>query len=117
MNTFINPFCAICREKLILDFYRKVRPIDRVTISMPTITVDLIDPDLFHISWFVNGTEVATSTLTLDLSTLNLEEGPHNVRIKVKDKILDYSFTGDYYDWVRKDTMLLQQEIEKQVKT
>lgn len=115
MNAFTNPFCAICREKLILELYREVRPVDNVTVSMPVITVDLIDPDLFHITWFVNETEVATSTLTLDLSTLDLATGTHNVRIKVTDKILDYSNTGEYYDWVRDETSLLKQEINKQV--
>lgn len=115
MNAFTNPFCAICREKLILDIYREVRPIDNVSISMPTITVELIDPDLFHISWFVNGTEVDESALTLDLSTLGLEEGQHDIRIKVTDKILDYSNTGENYDWVRDHTDLLQQEINEQV--
>ena len=115
MGTYTNPFCAVCREKLILDFYREVRPIDEVTVSMPEITVDLIDPELFHITWFVNETEVAASTLTLDMSTLDIPDGNHNVRIKVTDKILDYSNTGEYYDWVRKNKDLLQQEINKQV--
>lgn len=115
MNGYVNSFCAICREKLIHDFYRHVRPVDKVTVSMPIITVELIDPDLFHITWFVNETEVATSTLTLDLSTLDLATGTHNIRIKVADKILDYSNTGENYDWVRNDTTLLQQEINKKV--
>lgn len=115
MNGYVNPFCAICREKLILDFYRKVRPVDQVTVSMPTITVDLVDPELFHVSWFVNDIEVDNSSLTLDMSTLGLESGNHTVNIKVADKILDYSHTGEEFDWVRKDTNLLIQEITRVV--
>jgi len=115
MNFYKDPFCAVCREKIILDFYRKVRPVDSVIISIPVISVDLVDPDLFKIVWLVDENEVAASVLSLDLSTLGLSSGEHAVRIEVSDKILEYSYTGTYFDWVRKDTNLLKQTIIKHV--
>jgi hypothetical protein len=108
-------FCAVCREQIILEFYRKVRPVDSVKISMPVITVDLVDPDLFKIEWFVDENKVAAAVTSLNLSTLGLSSGAHTVRIEVADKILEHSYTGTYYDWVRKDTSLLKQTVIKNV--
>lgn len=108
-------FCAVCREKIILNIYTKVRPVDSVKISMPVISVELVDPDLFKIIGFVDENKVAASVLSLDLGTLGLISGEHTVRIEVSDKILKYSYTGTYFDWVRKDTSLLKKTIIKHV--
>ncbi len=113
MNRYTNPFCAVCREKIILDFYRKARPVDTVLVSLPEISVELVDPDLFNVRWYVDDDEVASSGLFIDLSTLGLSSGVHTVRILVSDKILEFSYTGAYFDWVRRDTNLLKQEIVK----
>jgi hypothetical protein len=115
MNFFKDPYCAVCREKVILDIYRKVRPVDSVRVSMPVISVDLVDPAIFNIEWFVDENKVAATVLSLDLSTLGLSNGGHTVRIEVADKILENSYKGTYYDWVRSDTSLLKQTVIKNV--
>lgn len=115
MNRYTNPFCAICREKIILDFYRKVRPVDTVLINIPEMSLELVDPDLYDVSWYIDNERVATDVLSVDISTLGLSSGEHSVKIVVTDKILKYSYTGTYFDWVRRDTQLLRQEIFKQL--
>jgi len=72
-----------------------------VIISIPLISITLVDPDLFDIKWFVDENEVAFSVLFIDLSSLGLSSGEHTAKITVNDKILDDSNTGGYYDWVR----------------
>lgn len=113
MNGYVNPFCAICREKIIHEFYKEVRPIDTLIVEMPLAKLELVDPDLFHIRWYIND-EILQDTLSaLDLSNIELPAGEHTLKVVVSDMILDYSETGSYYDWVRRDTMLLTQEIER----
>ena len=113
MNRYTNPFCAVCREKIILDIYRKIRPVDSLHIDIPEVSLQLIDPDLFNVIWYVDDVQVASGILSLDLDTLGLEQGEHSLRVVVSDKILEYSNTGTYFDWVRRDTQLLKQEITK----
>lgn len=115
MNAFTNPFCAVCREKIILDFYKAVRPVDTLIVSLSTVTVQLIDPDLFDIKWYVDDNLVASSGLSIDLNELGITSGEHVVKVLVSDKILNYSYTGLALDWVRKDLELLKQEVNRKV--
>ena len=110
MNGYVNPFCAVCREKIILDFYRRVNPIDSVAVSMPYISVIVIDTSLYRTTWNVDNSLVQFTGFSLDLNKLKLGKGEHKVKISVADKILDYSFSSGYYDWVRKSQDLLKQD-------
>jgi hypothetical protein len=111
MNRFTNPFCAVCREKIILDFYREVRPVDTLLLDFPLATLELVDPGLFEVDWYIDEIHVENSVLTLYLNDYVTEAGEHELKVIVADKILRYSNTGDSFDWVRRDTSLLRQEI------
>ncbi|MDX1315544.1 MAG: M64 family metallopeptidase, partial [Eudoraea sp.] len=115
MNRYTNPFCAVCREKIILDMYREIRPVDSLHIDFPEVSLQLIDPDLFNVIWYVEEVQLASGILSFDLDTFGLEQGKHTLRAVVSDKILEHSNTGSYFDWVRRDTLLLKQEISRDI--
>jgi hypothetical protein len=64
MRNLGQPFDAISREKIILDIYALVDPLDahlsNITplIDPPELWVDSIDPRVIDVEWFVNGTKV-----------------------------------------------------------
>jgi hypothetical protein len=64
MRNLGQPFDAIAREKIILDIYAIVDPLDAhlsnivPLIDPPELWVDTIDPRVIDVEWFVNGTKV-----------------------------------------------------------
>jgi hypothetical protein len=64
MRTLGQPFDAIAREKIILDIYSIVDPLDThlsnivPLVDPPELWVDTIDPHVIDVEWFVNGAKV-----------------------------------------------------------
>ncbi len=60
MRSLGRPFDAVSREKIILDIYNLVDPLDSwldnttTLINPDNLWVDLIDPNVIDINWFVN---------------------------------------------------------------
>ena len=61
MRTLGQPFDAVAREKLILDFYERVDPLDdwldnaRSFYNPNSFWVDTIDPEVIDVQWSVDG--------------------------------------------------------------
>ena len=64
MRNLGQPFDAIAREKIILDIYALVDPLDAhlsnivPLVDPPDLWVDTIDPHVIDVEWFVNGAKV-----------------------------------------------------------
>jgi hypothetical protein len=64
MRNLNQPFDAVSREKIILDIYAIVDPLDAhlsniiPLIDPPELWVEAIDPRIIDVEWFVNGTKV-----------------------------------------------------------
>ena len=61
------PFNAVCREKIILDIYSLVRPLDAwspnaapVIDSQNPLSVTVVDPAVIQVAWSIDGTPVAS---------------------------------------------------------
>jgi hypothetical protein len=117
MRNLNRPFDAISREKIINDIYAEVDPLDAWTnnsgtlIDPSTLMVDTVDPNVIKVQWFVDGTAIANLGESLNLASLGLAAGDHQVRARAYDGILDFSFTGGAQDWWRLGTQPLEQSI------
>lgn len=114
MNDSSLPFCAVCRETIIHEIYKKIDPIDSWNIANNVVTITVIDQDIFDFEWFVDDQKIDQEGNILDLNTLNLSNGTHSLKIIVFDDILNHSNTNDELDWVRSGSELLTQEISTQ---
>lgn len=105
-------FCEVCREALVLSFYRKVRPVDsflpatnRITLTntnSQTFTLALKQPRSHQLSvqWFTNNTLVAgASNASLTLLPASLGNGTNLVKAVVRDPAV-----VDGNAWVLTDT-------------
>jgi len=61
------PFNAVCREKIILDIYSLVRPLDAwspnaapVIDPQNPLSVTVVDPAVIQVAWSIDGTPVAS---------------------------------------------------------
>ncbi len=102
MRSYGNlPFCEVCREAMVLAFYRKLRPVDgftpadtnlSVTSTAPlTFSLALLQPATHRlgVQWSTNGTSVPGATnVTLTLPPAALGDGSHVVRADVQDATL-----------------------------
>ncbi len=107
MRTLGQPFNAVAREKIILDIYALVDPLDTwldnaSRLANPNqLWVDTIDPGVISVDWLLDGVKLDTAGECLDLSLLNLLPG-------------DYQITAHAYDptdWVRISRDSLEQDI------
>jgi len=85
-------FNAVSREKMIMDFYRFVTPIDSAeppagAVSNPaTLTVHVIDPAVIDVDWSVGGEVVMPQGgPVLDVSALALPAGTHSISAEAYD--------------------------------
>ena len=107
---------AISREETILDIYREVDPLDGYTdnsqtlINPMSLEVDRVDDDVISLDWFIDGMLVEENgDESFDLA--GLAPGDYEISVLAFDSLLDFSFTGLDYDWVRRDMDLLQQTV------
>lgn len=92
------PFCEVCREALVLAFYRNVRPIDAVAPANTNLAVTspadlnfaltVVQPTdhALAIQWLTNGTPVTGATNpALALSPVSLGNGTNTLSVRVTD--------------------------------
>lgn len=93
MRNLGRPFNLPGVGELVLELYREVNAIDEFSPASGTVDGDAVlsvtpmqpaTHDL-DVSWFIDGTEVATGVNTLDVSTLGLSAGNHSVVVRVTD--------------------------------
>ncbi len=114
MRSLGRPFDAISREKIILDIYSRVDPLDTWLPTIPApvdpanIWVDTIDPAVISRQWFVNNTLVAGATgETFDLDDYGYGPGNYVVRVRAYDPTGFDAVNG----WVRRSQNTLEQSI------
>jgi hypothetical protein len=108
MRSLYKPFNAVSREKIVLDIYRRVDPLDgwlanqQTLINPETIWVDAIDPNVIDVQWTVDGVEVLTGDEEVFvLAEHALTPGQHVLTARVFDPT----------DWVRIQRDLLEQSV------
>ena len=118
MRALNRPFDAISREKFIHDIYLEVDPLDDwyddslgFDTTPDSLWVDTVDPDVINVEWFVDGESIGVLGEVLDLKSLNLSRGEHEIMALAYDSILDFAFTDLPLDWWRLAPTLLQQSV------
>lgn len=106
MRSLGRPFDAVAREKIVLELYQYVDPLDgwlpnhAALVDPDLLWVDVVDPEVIAVEWLVDGTFIDRAAGELfDPAAL----GPGS-----------YSITAHAYDdtpWVRIDTDLLDQSV------
>jgi hypothetical protein len=113
LDTSYNP---VSREKMIMDIYRAVRPIDKTTppagaLERPVmLEVEVIDPAVIDVEWSIDGKKIATNDeLRLDLAAQALPAGSHTIEARAYDNagedLVRYK-TGTQYgrmNWARSE--------------
>ncbi len=100
-------FNAVSREKIILDIYRQVKPIDSSFGNTGTLTnpqslwIDVVDTNVIKVEWSVDGNVVPGATLE-NFDPLRLAPGLHTVTARAYDDT----------PWVRLENTLLSQTID-----
>jgi hypothetical protein len=114
MRSLGQPFDAVSREKIILDIYDNVDPLDAWLPTPGTLTdaslwVRPIDESVIDVEWRVNGTLVpgAADDVTFSLADFDFLPGPYTVTARAFDPTGFDPING----WVRKDQHKLQQTI------
>ena len=113
MRSLGRPFDVVSREQLILSIYSFVDPIDNwhdnsetVVDADPTLWVDVVDPAVQSIEWYVDQQLVIGATdESFRLQDHGFGDGAYDVRARVSDS------TG----WVRVADDSIEQSIEWQV--
>jgi len=119
-----NPvsYNAICREKIILDIYSIIRPVDasldttKQQVDPDSIWVKVIDPHVLWVDWYVNGNLVKKNGGTsLPKNQVAIAAGVYTVRAHVYDEVVLHANSSntnpDSLDLVRKDLHKLQQDV------
>jgi len=108
MRNLNRPFDAIAREKIILDIYNYVDPLDTWTSNLATlvdpdtITVDVVDPAVIDVQWYIDGTLLPEAAGELfDPQAWNLSVGLHQIMARAYDTT----------DWVRINRWKLEQSV------
>lgn len=110
MNLLPQPFNMPSIEKIILDIYSIVEPIDAHTdnseplVAPQGLQVRVVDPEVLMIEWSVDGSVVAGESGECFLLP-ELAAGEHEVSVRVYDPT----------EWVRRDRELLEQTVSWQV--
>jgi hypothetical protein len=122
-------FSAPCREKIIHDIYSIVKPIDTLLLDTGTtkqvtdpdsVWVKVIDPNVLHVDWYVNGTlKKANGGTSLLKSDIAAATGTYTVKAHVYDECIRHAYspnkTPDSLDLVRKDTSKMFQDVQWRV--
>lgn len=110
MRSLGQPFDAVAREQLVLSIYNHVDPIDSFSDALEiaesnSIVVDVVDPEVIDLSWFVNGELLDGITAeVLDLNVLSdfgYVAGTYEISVLAEDNT----------DWVRIQRDELRQEL------
>jgi len=108
MEALDQPFNAVSREKIILDIYDYVDPLDTWLDNSspltgdPTLTVDTVDPNVIKVQWSVNGTVVSGATgESFRLTDHGFGSGTYTVTARAYDDT----------PWVRTSLSKLEQSV------
>ena len=113
---------AIAIQKIILDIYRMVRPMDDHTpneellIDPEAVAVKLIDPAVIKVDWLIDGQSVSESgSETLVLKDYLQAPGTYQITAHAYDEVVNHAFSNNAsphpLDLVRRDLFLLQQTV------
>ena len=116
-------FNAICREKIILDIYELVNPVDdaldmsKVHINPERIWVKVIDPEVLHVDWYVNDSLILENGgPSVEIEKIITLPGEYTIKAHVYDEVVKHAFSNNDnphpLDLVRKDLNKLQQWLE-----
>jgi len=119
-------FNAVCREKIILDIYDIVRPLDSfadtsvIHVNPDSLWVNPVDSNVIRTDWYVDGELVATDGGTsLPLKMIADKRGTYIVKAHSYDEVIRHSFSDNTdphpLDLVRRDHDKLQQEVQWKV--
>lgn len=122
---FIGNDCghnAVGIEKIILDIYDLVDPIDSYTNNSTQLTdaeileVKVIDPEIIKINWHVNDEIVIENASEFfELANHIDTPGTHEILVVARDEVIDHAFSSNGVphplDLVRKDFDKLQQTV------
>jgi hypothetical protein len=110
-NTSFN---AVSREKIVMDIWRFVRPIDSTVppegaVTNPTtLRVNVIDPEVLNVDWSLDGVLVlANGGTTFEVAAAGLAPGTHTIEARAYDNagtdLVRYRSGGDYgrANWAR----------------
>ena len=113
MRSLGRPFDAVSREKIILDIYDIVDPLDSYTsnaallVDPAVLTTSVIDPAVIKLQWSVDDALLPFEMgQTLDVAALHLSIGLHSIRVRAYDPT----------DWVRIHLEKLEQIVDWRVK-
>jgi hypothetical protein len=91
-NTVDTSYNAVSREKMVMDIWRIVTPVDSTVpaagpVSNPTtLTVNVIDPAVINVDWSVDGTVVAANGgINFNVAARGLSSGTHTIAAKAYD--------------------------------
>ena len=119
MRNLARPMNAVSREQVIFKIYEEVDPLDAFLDNASTLVnpemlwVERIDADVIDLDWFVDGVRVVDNDGDdeLLLSELMLSPGDYEITAVAQDSVLELAFTGQDYDWVRRNFDLLGQSV------
>ena len=113
-NSLDTSYNAVTREKMVMDIWRFVTPIDSTTpasgaVSNPTtLTVNVIDPAVINVDWSVDGAvKLANGGTTFNVASQGLASGSHTIAARAYDnatKDLVLQVPGTVYgrmNWTR----------------
>ncbi|MFZ5896534.1 MAG: M64 family metallopeptidase [Myxococcota bacterium] len=87
-----SSFNAVSREKIIMDIWRRVRPIDGIdpepgeVLPVSTLRLELVDENVISVDWSVDGILLAKDGgPSYDLSASRLPPGTHTIAARVYD--------------------------------
>lgn len=110
MRGLYEPFNAVSREELILRIYECVDPMDAwlentsLLYGDDELWVDLVDPAVIGVQWFVDGVEVAGATdPAFRLADYGYGLGTYQVEALARDTLAG--------QWVRRDLGQLEQSV------
>ena len=91
-NNVNTSFNSVSREKMVMDIWRHVVPIDstvpagRPVTNPATLSVTVIDPTVIDVDWSVDGAVVAAKGGQMfDVAGRNLSPGSHTVSARAYD--------------------------------
>lgn len=116
MHNLGVPYNAISREKIILDIYALVDPLDSYAsnasplVDPEALWATPVDTDVIDTQWFINGLHDASldGLDTLDVAALGLGLGEHTIGLRAFDP------TGfdPIHGWVRSGSERLEQFVD-----
>jgi len=108
MRSLARPFNAVSREKIILDIYDLVDPLDAWRDNEDTLVapdglwVHVVDPEVIEVDWLVDGRVIEDADgQTINLSDMELAGGTHTITARAYDPT----------DWVRINRDALEQTV------